>query len=165
MAEGDYTITTGVTSRDEPGALAKDLDTLACRLDEASRESRKLEQLRKDFVSNVSHELRTPVTVLRSSLEALCDGVIQEPRQVAEYHDSMLSETIHLQRMIGDLLELSRLQNPDYVMKFVSLDLTQAMEDALRSANHIAAKRTSLLSVKSAAVTAWYTETMVESGS
>lgn len=141
MAEGDYTISTGVTSRDELGALAKDLDTLACRLDEASRESRKLEQLRKDFVSNVSHELRTPVTVLRSSLEALCDGVIEEPREVVEYHDSMLSETIHLQRMIGDLLELSRLQNPDYVMKFASLDLTQAIEDALRSANHIAAKK------------------------
>ena len=89
----------------------------------------------------MSHELRTPVTVLRSSLEALCDGVIQEPKEVAEYHDSMLSETIHLQRMIGDLLELSRLQNPDYVMKFATLDLTQTIDDALRSANHIAAKK------------------------
>ena len=112
----------------------------------------------------MSHELRTPVTVLRSSLEALCDGVIQEPEEVAEYHDSMLSETIHLQRMIGDLLELSRLQNPDYVMKFATLDLTQTIDDALRSANQIAAKRTSPLSVKSAAVTAWYTVTMAESG-
>ena len=141
MTEGDYTISTGVTSRDELGALAKDLDIPACRLEEASQESRKLKQLRKDFVSNVSHELRTPVTVLRSSLEALCDGVIQEPRRVAEYHDSMLSETIHLQRMIGDLLEVSRLQNPDYVMNFAPLDLNQAIEDALRSANHIAAKK------------------------
>lgn len=54
---------------------------------------------------DVSHERRTPVTVLRSSLEVLCDGVIQEPKEVAQYHDSMLSETIHLQRMIGDLLD------------------------------------------------------------
>ena len=37
----------------------------------------------------MSHERRTPVTVLRSSLEALCDGVIQEPKEVAEYHDSI----------------------------------------------------------------------------
>lgn len=67
--------------------------------------------------------------------------MIEEPREVAEYHDTMLSETIHLQRMIGDLLELSRLQNPDYVMKFAPLDLIQATADALRSANHIAAER------------------------
>ena len=43
--------------------------------------------------------------------------------------------------MIGDLLELSRLQNPDYVIKFASLDLTQAIDNALRSANHLAAKK------------------------
>lgn len=54
---------------------------------------------------DVSHERRTSVTVLRCSLEVLCDGVIQEPKEVAQYHDSMLSETIHLQRMIGDLMD------------------------------------------------------------
>lgn len=55
MAEGAYTISTGVTSRDELGALATDLDILACRLDEASRESQKLEQLRKVCPTNSGH--------------------------------------------------------------------------------------------------------------
>jgi len=138
MAEGDYGVTTGVSSKDELGALAKDLDTLALRLNEASKESEKLEQLRRDFVSNVSHELRTPVTVLRSSLEALCENVITDREIVADYHDSMLKETIHLQHMIADLLEVSRLQNPDYVIQFVPMDLVQAIDDAIRSAARIA---------------------------
>jgi len=138
MAEGDYHVSTGIVQKDELGALAGDLDMLALRLETASEESQKLVQLRNDFVSNVSHELRTPVSVIRGSLEALCDKIVSDETEVDEFHRNMLGEAIHLQRMINDLLELSRLQNPDFVMQFAPMDIQLAVSDALRAADQLA---------------------------
>ena len=86
LAEGNYQAKCNIKQKDEVGELANIMDLLAGRLDEASKESLKLEQMRKDFVSNISHELRTPVTVIRGSLEALCDKIITDPKQIDEYH-------------------------------------------------------------------------------
>ena len=66
------------------------------------------EKLRREFIANISHELRTPVTVIRGSLEALRDGVVTEPEDVAGFHEQMYNESLFLQRLINDLLDLSR---------------------------------------------------------
>ena len=78
-----------ITQEDEVGELARTLDVLAKRLELADAESQKLEKLRREFIANISHELRTPVTVIRGSLEALRDGVVTEPQDVAEFHEQM----------------------------------------------------------------------------
>lgn len=101
ISGGDYAAKTDVSQSDEIGELATALDDMAVKLDAASRESVKLEKLRRDFVANISHELRTPVTVIRGSLEALCDGVVSEPQMVADYHRQMLLESVYLERSIG----------------------------------------------------------------
>ncbi|MPN49112.1 Signal transduction histidine-protein kinase BaeS [bioreactor metagenome] len=108
LAKGDYTAKTDIHQKDEIGELALNLDVLSDRLDAETRESEKLHQLRRDFVANISHELRTPVTVLRGSLEALCEEVVSDPEQVKNYHRQMLKESIYLQRLVNDLLDLSR---------------------------------------------------------
>ncbi len=74
----------------------------------------RFEKMRQDFIINVSHELRTPVTVIRGSMEALCDNIITEPERIDEYHQQILSESIHLQKLINDLIDLSKLQNTDF---------------------------------------------------
>jgi signal transduction histidine kinase len=138
LAQGNYKAACHIRQNDEIGDLADTLDILAGRLDEASKESGKLEQLRKDLVSNISHELRTPVTVIRGSLEALCDHVVTDPQKVAEYHEQMLIEAKFLQRLIGDLLDLSRLQNPDFVIEKQQVRLDEVLSDVCRSARQIA---------------------------
>lgn len=130
---GDYTVQTGIVQKDEIGSLAQKMDILANRLDIASKESEKLEKLRQDFISNISHELRTPVTVIRGSLEALNDEVITEKEEVKEYYQQMLGDTIHLQRLVNDLLELSRLQNTDFVIEMTQVNLIDTLDDAIRS--------------------------------
>lgn len=102
-----------------------------------AQEQVRLEKLRRDYVANISHELKTPVTVLRGSLEALVDGIIQEPQDVAEYHKEMLHETVYLQRLVGDLLDLSRLQNPDFATESQPLSLTEVVQDAVKSASRL----------------------------
>ena len=138
LAEGNYQAKCNIKQKDEVGELANVMDLLAGRLDEASKESLKLEQMRKDFVSNISHELRTPVTVIRGSLEALCDKIITDPKQIDEYHLQMLSEAKFLQRLVGDLLDLSRLQNPDFAIEKQELNLNDVISDVVRSARQIA---------------------------
>lgn len=138
LAQGDYKPRCNVTQKDEIGELANVLDLLAVRLDEASQESLKLEKMRKDFISNISHELRTPVTVIRGSLEALCDKIVTEPQKVEQYHRQMLNEAKFLQRLVGDLLDLSRLQNPDFAIEKQPLYINDVLSDALRAARQIA---------------------------
>jgi signal transduction histidine kinase len=138
LAAGDYTAKTGVKQTDEIGELAAAIDVLSERLDAAQREGERLDQLRRDFVANISHELRTPVTVIRGSLEALCDGVVTDPGQVRDYYRQMRDESQYLQRLINDLLDLSRLQNTDFHMDMRRLNLCDVLGDAVRSAGQMA---------------------------
>lgn len=141
LADGDYTAKTEVKQQDEIGELAGAIDVLSERLDLAKRESDRLDQLRRDFVANISHELRTPVTVIRGSLEALCDEVVTEPEQVKHYHRQMLMESLFLQRLVTDLLDLSRLQNTDFAIEMHPLNLCDVVNDAVRSAGQMALKK------------------------
>ena len=148
MAEGNYTVRSGVQQNDEIGELGKALDILGERLEIASQESAKLDQLRKDFIANISHELRTPVTVIRGSLEAICDKVVDTPEKIEEYHHQMLSESIFLQRLINDLLDLSRLQNHNFQIEKTPLNLCDVVQDVVRSSQHIGKKKAVTVDVK-----------------
>ena len=141
MTRGDYTLRCGVVQNDEIGELGKALDSLGSRLLIASRESAQLDQMRKDFIANISHELRTPVTVIRGSLDALCDKMVTEPAKVEEYYHQMLAESVYLQRLINDLLDLSRLQNTDFKLEMQELSVGEVLRDAVRAVGQLANKK------------------------
>jgi len=141
LAGGDYSAKTGVAQNDEIGQLAGAIDALSDKLQVAKRESANLDKLRRDFVTNISHELKTPVTVIRGSLEALNDEVVTEPEQVKKYYREMLSEVIILQRLVNDLLDLSKLQNTDFAIEKQQLNLCDILSDAARSAEHLAKEK------------------------
>lgn len=141
LAGGAYGIETGVRQKDEIGRLASAIDQLSEKLRLAEGERERLNQLRQAFIANISHELRTPVTVLRGSLEALCDQVVTEPTQVTEYHNQMLRETVALERLVNDLMDLTRLENADFPLEMQSVSLGDALDDAVRSAKGLARAR------------------------
>ncbi|MBO6038447.1 MAG: HAMP domain-containing histidine kinase [Acidaminococcaceae bacterium] len=141
LAAGDYTARCYVQQNDEIGELAATLDSMAGRLEEADRETKQTEKIRKEFIANISHELRTPVTVVRGSLEALRDKVVTEPADVERYYDTMYDETLFLQRLINDLLDLSRLQNVDFPIDKEPLNLCEVIQGAVRSARHLAREK------------------------
>lgn len=141
LAKGNYSIKTGVAEKNELGELAATLDALAVQLKDASEESARLESMRRDFIANVSHELRTPVTVIRGSLEAIVDGVVSGPKDVAEYQAQMLKETIHMQRLVNDLLELSRLQTQGFNIENEPFDIKEAAQEAAEAIQKAAAAK------------------------
>lgn len=74
-------------------------------------EEQKIEEQRKQFVSNVSHELRTPLTSMRSYIEALIDGAWRDEELAPRFLEVAQSETDRMIRMIQDLLHLSRIDS------------------------------------------------------
>ena len=135
LAGGQYDARTRVDSRDELGSLARSMDILAERLEEARQRDERLRNQQQVFFSNISHEIKTPVTVIRGSLEALNDGVIRGEENVRAYYAQMLSESRWLQRLIQDLLELSRLQSLDFSLNMSEVDLTELLGDVAMSAS------------------------------
>lgn len=141
LAEGQYTFRTGIVQDDEIGSLATSLDMLAERLAAAAQESAHLDQMRQNFITSISHELRTPITVLRGSLEALEAGLINSETEKQEYLQQMSHTALHMQRLINDLLELSRLQNPDFSIEKAPMNLSDALQDAIHALRRIASPR------------------------
>ncbi len=133
LADEDYDAHTGIVEAGELGELAGAIDVLSDKLKYADTERKNLEQMRRDFFANVSHELRTPITVVRAYAETLLDGVVEEEEAKTEYYGKMLSECKSMERLVGDLLVLSKMQNPDFVLEKEPVNLTQVFSDILRS--------------------------------
>lgn len=133
LIKGDYLVTSEVKQKDEIGDLAANIDLLAVRLEEARMETEANNQMRDDLISSMSHELKTPVTVVKTSLEALKEGVVSNPMEVEEYHNILYKEMGFLEKLINDLMELNILRNPRLKLEKEELNLIDVLGDAVRS--------------------------------
>ena len=75
-----------------------------------SRPVRRLETVRRDFVANASHELRTPLTVIGGFAETLLDDSLPN-EQRRQFAQTVLANTQRMQRIVDDLLDLSRIES------------------------------------------------------
>ena len=100
MSKGDYSV-----------RFEKDENEQLDKLSGALNQSKLLEQTRRDYVANVSHELKTPVTSIRAMAEILKDGSLVDKVDKDKYYSMILRESIRLESLIKDMLELSKLQS------------------------------------------------------
>lgn len=138
---GDYQARTGLHQNDELGLLAESLDELGMRLEEAKAERDNVQKQRQEFLAAVSHELRTPLTVIKGTWELLESGIIKEGAKLQECRQRIAENLAMLERLVRDLLELTRLQSPGFQVQMESLNLSQPFADAIRSANTLAEKK------------------------
>ncbi|MEG2343467.1 MAG: ATP-binding protein [Acidaminococcaceae bacterium] len=110
IADGDYSRKIAVVGEDEIAELGNSLNSLSSDLEVFVEKTKKMEKLRRDFVANVSHELRTPITIIRGYNEAICDGTVTDPSMIERYRNLINEETVRLERLIKELLDVSRLQ-------------------------------------------------------
>jgi len=94
-------------------------------------EQEKLELARRDFVANVSHELRTPLTTIRSYLEALDDGALDDRSLSERFIGVTRSETERMIRLVTDLLHLSRLDSEQAVLAKKTTNVYDMLEEVL----------------------------------
>lgn len=103
---------------------------VVCVLRDVTEEER-IEQNRKQFVSNVSHELRTPLTSMRSYIEALIDGAWKDEELAPRFLEVAQSETDRMIRMINDLLHLSRIDSGKSELEKELIDMTALFTQVL----------------------------------
>lgn len=93
------------------------------------KEIKDLEQMRRDYIANISHELKSPIASIRALTETLADKVVHEEETKEKYYGIILKESVHLQKLISDMLELSRLQSGKVAFLKDEIDTKSLMQD------------------------------------
>ena len=89
-------------------------------------QQRKNEEMRREFVANVSHELRSPMTSMQGFLQGMLDGTIPAGEQ-RQYMQIVLDETRRLSKLVGNLLNLSRMENNNTELAYSDFDLHECI--------------------------------------
>ncbi|MBI5838079.1 MAG: HAMP domain-containing protein [Candidatus Eisenbacteria bacterium] len=100
-----------------------------------------LERVRQEFVANVSHELKTPLTLIRGSAETLLDGGLEDEAHRRAFVEKIERHSERLQRIVEDLLELARLEQPGVRAGEESVDLAELARGVVQSFRDAAASR------------------------
>jgi signal transduction histidine kinase len=142
----NYVLNTEEWPMEEINALAGQLGHLAVRLREMHAESRRVEEERAQLFAEVSHELRTPLTSVQGLVEAIRDGMVQDEALLNRYLDTIYTQTIHITRLVDDILALSRLESGNTTVEKLPIDLTTLTQGVVISMEAMAgSKNTSLL--------------------
>ena len=114
----------------ETGAPTRVLRGFAAPTDDGSvvlvlrdiTETRRLEQVRRDFVANASHELKTPAASIQAAAETIRTAAVEDPSVVPRFASQLEREAARLSRIVSDLLDLSRLESGSELDESVALD-------------------------------------------
>jgi signal transduction histidine kinase len=120
IARGHYDVRLDRRRRDEIGSLNRAFGDMAQQLQEA-REHQRL------FLMHVSHELRTPLTAIRGHVAALADGIVESPADQRAAFDVIAAETSRLERLIGDLLDLAKLEADRFTFRREEIDVADLL--------------------------------------
>jgi two-component system phosphate regulon sensor histidine kinase PhoR len=129
MVHGDFEY--GVPSRrllasavvpHEPGSVLLVLQDVT--------EALRVEAMRRDFVADASHELKTPISAIQAGAETILRAVDEDPEAARTFAEQVRLNTVRLGRVVGDLLDLSRLETEDPVFERVRFDETVRDEAA-----------------------------------
>jgi two-component system, OmpR family, sensor histidine kinase VicK len=92
----------------------------------------KLDTMRKEFVANVSHELKTPITTIKSYIETLLDGALDSPELARQFLEVVLKETDRMNRLVRDLLDLSRIDYQQVAWDKQPLEVDTLLGDSVQ---------------------------------
>ncbi|GIM28656.1 two-component sensor histidine kinase [Clostridium polyendosporum] len=144
MSSMDFTEKYEEDREDEIGNLGKTLNFLSNNLSKALDElkeknkkleediekERKLDKLRKDFIASVSHELKTPIGIIEGYAEGLKDNIVEGESKTL-YLDIIIDEAQKMNKLVLDMLELSKLESGNIKLKFELFDIVELTNSIL----------------------------------
>ena len=146
LAEGDLTTRVAMNGRDEVAALASAFNQMAAQLQASDEKQRELIRLRTDLIAWASHDLQTPLASIRAILEALADGVVEDPESIQRYHKTAQREVQSLSLLIDDLFQISQLDAGGLPLNRENASLSDLVSDTLESFAELATRQNVTLS-------------------
>jgi signal transduction histidine kinase len=107
-----------------------EVDRLAARFDEMTAKLAESEQLSRNFLMSVSHELRTPLTAIRGHVAALREGVVEDEASQERSLEVISEEAVRLERLVGDVLDLAKLDARRFALLREEVDMRALCERA-----------------------------------
>jgi len=138
LAEGDLKTRVAVQGHDEVAMLANTFNQMAEQLQTADVKQRELESLRRDLIAWVSHDLQTPLTSMRAILEALSDGIVEDPETVKRYLHTAQRDVKNLSALIDDLFQMAQLDAGGFPLHCAKASLSDLVSDTLESFTELA---------------------------
>jgi signal transduction histidine kinase len=138
LANGDLQTRVPVNGRDELSALSITFNQMAEQLQAADQKQRDLEIMRRDLVAWASHDLQTPLASMRAILEALADGVVDEPDMIKRYLNTAQKDVMSLSALMDDLFQMSQLDAGGFPLNRAPSSLSDLVSDTLESFSELA---------------------------
>ena len=141
IARGELGTRVTTEGRDELTQLAQSFNAMAAQLEAAQARQQELDTLRRELVAWVSHDLRTPLTSMRAILEALADGVIDDPVTVQRYYKIAQQDIRSLSQLIDDLFEISQLDAGGLKLDIATNSIGDLISDTIESFSETARRQ------------------------
>lgn len=141
LAEGDLKTRVPVHGRDEVAMLAKTFNQMAEQLEVADAKQREMEKMRSELLAWVGHDLQTPLASIRAILEALEDGVVEDPETIKRYLNTAQRDVRSLSALIDDLFQMAQLNAGGFQLERANSSLADLISDTLESFAELAARQ------------------------
>lgn len=141
IASGDLTTRVAIAGNDEVADLARAFNSMAVQLQAADEKRRQAEQMRRNLVAWAGHDLRTPLASVRAIVEALADGVVEDPATEARYLDTAKRNIQELSGLIDDLFDMAQLDAGGLALDMQPNTLSDLISDTLESFSSLAAQK------------------------
>jgi two-component system, OmpR family, sensor histidine kinase SaeS len=140
IENGNLAARVAVSGSDEIAALARTFNHMAARLQETAAKQRELDTLRRELVAWAGHDLRTPLASIRAIVEALADGVVEDPETRQRYLNTARRDIQNLAVLIDDLFEMAQLDAGGLKLELMRSSLADLISDTLESFSELAAR-------------------------
>jgi signal transduction histidine kinase len=141
LAEGDLKTRVPVEGKDEVSALAQAFNKMSEQLETADKKQREMEKMRADLIAWVGHDLQTPLASMRAILEALADGVVEDPETIKRYLNTAQRDVHSLSALIDDLFQMAQLNTGGFPLNIESASLADLISDTLESFSELASRQ------------------------
>jgi signal transduction histidine kinase len=145
VQRGDLSVQVETRGRDELASLAHTFNHMAARLNDAAKKQQEIENLRRDLIAWAGHDLQTPLSSVRAIVEALADGVVEDPETTQRYLRTAQRDIQFLSLLIDDMFQMAQLDAGGLPLDREPASLSDLISDTLESFSELASRQDILL--------------------